>query len=79
MTWGMVGSVPPSDMNPIDKSSKKKGCYIERQIYFAVNRQELYQQFYNDVMEFHQLMVSYGNGVNKETSQAWAENQTETR
>ena len=72
---GHGGSVPPSDNDSIDKSSKKKGCYIERQIYFAVNRQELCQQFYNDVMEFHQLMVSYGNGVNKETSQTWAENQ----
>ena len=69
------GSVPPSDNQAIDKSDKKKGCYIERQIYFAVNRQELCQQFYNDVMTFHQLMASYGNGVNKETSQAWAENQ----
>lgn len=68
------GSVPPSDNQAIDKSDKKKGCYIERQIYFAVNRQELCQQFYNDVMTFHQLMASYGNGVNKETSQAWAEN-----
>lgn len=26
-------------------------------------------------MEFHQIMDSYGNGVNKETYQAWAENQ----
>lgn len=72
---GHGGSVPPSDNESIDKSSKKKGCYIERQIYFAVNRQELCQQFYNDVMEFYQLMASYGNGVNKETSQIWAENQ----
>ena len=72
---GHGGSVPPSDNESIDKSSKKKGCYIERQIYFAVNRHELCQQFYNDVMTFHQLMVSYGNGVNKETSQTWAENQ----
>ena len=72
---GHGGSVPPSDNESIDKSSKKKGCYIERQIYFAVNRHELCQQFYNDVMTFHQLMVSYGNGVNKETSQVWAENQ----
>ncbi len=35
---GHGGSVPPSDNESIDKSSKKKGCYIERQIYFAVNR-----------------------------------------
>lgn len=69
------GSVPPSDNIVIDKSGKKKGCYIERQFCFGVNRQELCQQFYNDVMEFHQLMDSYGNGVNKGTYQAWAENQ----
>lgn len=72
---GHGGSVPPSDNQAIDKSDKKKGCYIERQIYFAVNRHESCQQFYNDVMTFHQLMASYGNGVNKETSQTWAENQ----
>ena len=69
------GSVAPSDNIVIDKSGKKKGCYIERRFCFGVNRQELCQQFYNDVMEFHQLMDSYGNGVNKETYQAWAENQ----
>lgn len=59
------GSVAPSDNIVIDKSGKKKGCYIERRFCFGVNRQELCQQFYNDVMEFHQLMDSYGNGVNK--------------
>lgn len=69
------GSVAPSDDIVIDKSGKKKGCYIERRFCFGVNRQELCQQFYNDVMRFHQLMDSYGNGVNKGTYQAWAENQ----
>ena len=55
---GHGGSVPPSDNQAIDKSDKKKGCYIERQIYFAVNRQELCQQFYNDVMEFQAVARS---------------------